>query len=112
MLIAPFGHVGEQRSWRARLQGWAVGAAQQASGWMPISRSFCTVCWVGLVLSSPAAAIRQVGQVHEGGVVGAELQAQLAHGFQEGQGLDVAHGAADFADGHIHFVVGANARRA
>ncbi len=29
-----------------------------ASGWMPISRSFCTVCWVGLVLSSPAAAIQ------------------------------------------------------
>ncbi len=28
-----------------------------ASGWMPISRSFCTVCWVGLVLSSPAAAM-------------------------------------------------------
>jgi hypothetical protein len=30
----------------------------RASGWMPISRSFCTVCWVGLVLSSPAAAIQ------------------------------------------------------
>ena len=29
----------------------------RASGWMPISRSFCTVCWVGLVFSSPAAAI-------------------------------------------------------
>jgi hypothetical protein len=29
-----------------------------ASGWMPISRSFCTVCWVGLVLSSPAAAMK------------------------------------------------------
>ena len=28
-----------------------------ASGWMPISRSFCTVCCVGLVFSSPAAAI-------------------------------------------------------
>jgi hypothetical protein len=29
-----------------------------ASGWMPISRSFCTVCCVGLVFSSPAAAIQ------------------------------------------------------
>ena len=28
-----------------------------ASAWMPISRSFCTVCCVGLVFSSPAAAI-------------------------------------------------------
>jgi hypothetical protein len=25
---------------------------------MPISRSFCTECWVGLVLSSPAAGIQ------------------------------------------------------
>ena len=25
---------------------------------MPISRSFCTLCWVGLVFSSPAAAIQ------------------------------------------------------
>ena len=24
---------------------------------MPISRSFCTLCWVGLVFSSPAAGI-------------------------------------------------------
>lgn len=50
--------------------------------------------------------------MHKGGVVGAELERRLARGFQEGQGLDVAHGAADFADGHIHFVVGAKARAA
>ena len=29
----------------------------RASGMMPISRSFCTLCWVGLVFSSPAAGI-------------------------------------------------------
>ena len=27
------------------------------SGWMPISRIFCTVCCVGLVFNSPAAAM-------------------------------------------------------
>ncbi len=43
-----------------------------------------------------------VGQVHERAVVGAELEAQLAHGFEEGQRLDVAHGAADLDDGHVH----------
>jgi hypothetical protein len=30
------------------------------------------------------------------------LQAELAHGLQEGQRFDVAHGAADFDDGHVH----------
>ncbi len=30
---------------------------RRMSGWMPISRSSLTECWVGLVLSSPAAAM-------------------------------------------------------
>ena len=38
----------------------SIGRSQRQmrmSGWMPISRSFCTECCVGLVLSSPAAAM-------------------------------------------------------
>ena len=50
--------------------------------------------------------------MHEGAVVGAELEAELAHGFQKRQRLDVAHGAADFADGHLHGVRRADARAA
>ena len=35
------------------------------SGWMPISRSFFTECWVGLVFSSPAGGdVRHQRQVH------------------------------------------------
>jgi hypothetical protein len=45
-----------------------------------------------------------IAQVHKGTVVGAHLEAHLAHGFQEGQGLDVTHGAADFDNRHIHRV--------
>lgn len=50
------------------------------------------------------AGRRDVGhqrQVHEGGVVAPHAQAHLASGLQEGQRLDVAHGAADLDDGHV-----------
>ena len=56
--------------------------------------------------------VRHIGEVHEGGVVGSHAQAQLTHRFQEGQGLDVAHGAADFHDRHIHRVGRAHASAA
>jgi hypothetical protein len=39
------------------------------SGWMPISRSSLTECWVGLVFSSPAVDVGQQGQVDEAGAV-------------------------------------------
>jgi hypothetical protein len=91
---------------RARLRAPAVGAAQQRVG---LDADFAQLLHrvlggLGLELAGRGDE-GQVGQVHEGGVVGPELQAQLAHGFQEGQGLDVAHGAADLDDGHIHGVV-------
>ena len=35
----------------------AVAAAEQDSGWMPRLVSSRTLCWVGLVFSSPAAAM-------------------------------------------------------
>ncbi|MCU1222774.1 MAG: hypothetical protein JWQ42_867 [Edaphobacter sp.] len=39
------------------------------------------------------------GDVDEDGVVAAEILAHLADGFEEGEGLDVAYGAADLDDG-------------
>ena len=66
---------------------------------MPISRSFCTECWVGLVLNSPAARdVRHEREVHADRVLRAELDAQLAHRLEERQRLDVADRAADLDD--------------
>ena len=69
---------------------------------MPTFSSSLTECWVGLGLQ--LAGGRDVGhqrQVHEHRVVGPKLVAELADGFEEGQGFDVADGAADF---HQHEV--------
>ena len=40
-------------------------------------------------------------QVYEDGVLAAHVLAELADGLQEGQALDVAHGAADLHDHHV-----------
>ena len=46
------------RSWRARCRAAAVRSGRRgSSGWMPSAVSSRTLCWVGLVFSSPAAAI-------------------------------------------------------
>src|SRR6476620_9418584 len=68
-----------------------------AFGEMPISRSFCTLCWVGLVFSSPADAMY-------GTRVRCTKAADLrpARSFQKRQRLDVTHGAADFDQRHVH----------
>jgi hypothetical protein len=56
---APFGHVGEQRDFFALFfRDAPVGAAQQGVGLDADFAQLCTVCWVGLVLSSPAVAIQ------------------------------------------------------
>ncbi len=61
-----------------------------------------TECWVGLVLSSCAAAIHGMRRdVDEAGIVAAEVLAHLADGFEEREGFDVAYGAADFDDGYV-----------
>ena len=52
-------HVGEERDLLLRSpreSGRRCGRARM-SGWMPISRISFTECWVGLVFSSPAAAM-------------------------------------------------------
>ena len=72
---------------------------------MPISRSFCTLCWVGLVFSSPAAGIHGTSvRCRKARVLGAHLQAHLAHRLEEGQRLDVADRAADLDDRDVHLV--------
>ena len=45
--------------------------------------------------------IRHIAQMHKQGIAAAELAAHLADGFQKRQRFDVAHGAADFHNGHI-----------
>lgn len=45
--------------------------------------------------------------MYKGAVVGAKLQAELAHRFEEGQGLNVAHRATNFNNGHVHGLRGA-----
>ncbi len=42
------------------------------------------------------------GDVHEQSIFETELEAHLADGFEEGKGFDVADGAADFDDDHVH----------
>jgi predicted protein tyrosine phosphatase len=69
------------------------------SGWMPISRSLATDCWVGLVLISPAARMkRQQGDVDEADVLAADLEANCRSASRNRQALDVADRAADLGD--------------
>ncbi|STW03250.1 Uncharacterised protein [Klebsiella pneumoniae subsp. rhinoscleromatis] len=72
------------------------------------SSSF-TECWVGLVLTSPAAAmLRHQSQVHEQGMLAADLYRHLTNRFKERQGFDIAYGTADF---HQHDVMAFAARQ-
>ena len=73
------------------------------SGWIPRARSSFTLCCVGLVFSSCAAAIHGTSVTCTNRrVVAALFVAHLADGFQERQRFDIAHGAADFDDHHVH----------
>ena len=72
------------------------------SGWIPICISSRTECCVGLVLSSPAAAMYGTQrEVDEQRVVAADVLAELADRLEERQRLDVADRAADFDDHHV-----------
>ena len=72
------------------------------SGWMPISRRALTLCWVGLVFTSPAVLMKgtQVRWMKMAFSL-AHLVAELPDGLQKGEAFDVADGAADFDDGHV-----------
>ena len=72
------------------------------SGWRPICINSRTECWVGLVLSSPAAAMKGTRvRWMTRGVVASDLLAELPDGLEERQRLDVAHGATDLGDHHV-----------
>ena len=90
----------------------AVGAAQQGVGLdADLAQLLHGVLGrLGLELAGGGDP-GHVGQVHEGGLVGAQPQAHLAHGFQEGQRLDVAHRAADLDDGDVDRVGRRRSRR-
>ena len=69
---------------------------------MPISRSFCTLCCVGFVFSSPAVAMYGTSvRCTKHALLRPEAQAHLAHRLEERQRFDVAHRAADFHDRHV-----------
>jgi len=59
-----------------------------------MARSSLTLCWVGLVFSSWAAAI-------EHALLFAQLVAHLPDGLEERQRLDIPHGSADLGDHHV-----------
>ena len=108
---APLGHVGEQADLLALLvRHLAVGAAQQGIGLdADLAQLLHRVLGrLGLELAG-RGNVGQVGEVDKGRHVGTQAQAELAHGFEEGQGLDIAHGAADLDDGHIHGIRRADA---
>ena len=66
---------------------------------MPRPVSSLTLCWVGLVLSSPAARDeRHQRQMDVEHVFASEVPAEFADRFQERQALDIADRAADLDD--------------
>ncbi|MND61809.1 hypothetical protein D3C80_530710 [compost metagenome] len=96
-------HVGEEGDLAARGQvDFMVGAADQhvrlqADGAQLLHR---VLGRLGLGLAGGGDVGHQ-GQVHQHGALGAHFHAQLADGFEEGLGLDVTDGAADFHQGHV-----------
>ena len=55
-----------------------------------------------LGLEFPAGAqIGNVGEVRHHGVATADIEQKLANGLEEGQALDVTHGATELTDEHV-----------
>ena len=74
---------------------------------MPIERSSFTECWVGLVFSSPAAAMYGTSvRCMNSALVRAALGADLADRLEERQRLDVADRAADLDQADVEAVGG------
>ena len=72
------------------------------SGWIPICISSRTECWVGLVLSSPAAAMYGTSvRWMKSALSRPDFLAELPDRLEERQRLDVAHRAADLGDHHV-----------
>ena len=69
---------------------------------MPSAASSRTECWVGLVFSSPAAAMYGTKRdVDRQRLLAAELVPELADRLDERQALDVADRAADLAQDEV-----------
>ncbi len=101
---APQRHVGKEADFFALVVGdGAVGAAQQGVGLDADFAHFLhrVLGRLGFELARRRDP-RHVAQMHEGALVRPQAQTHLAHRLQEGQRFDVAHGAADFDDRHLH----------
>ena len=73
------------------------------SGWMPISRSSATECCVGLVLGSPTTPITGTSVTWMYSTLSRPTSLRnWRMASRNGQALDVAHGAADLGDEHVH----------
>ena len=101
---AGFGDVAEQRDFLFQLFGnVAVAAAQQNVRLDSDAQHFFDAVLRGLGFQLAGRGDEgHEGDVHEQSIFEPELEAHLADGFEEGKGLDVADGAADFDDDHVH----------
>jgi len=81
----------------------AIAPAQQDIRLNPDSQHLFYAVLRGLVLSSPAAAMKGTSVTCTKSVFfRAEFQAHLANRFQERQGFDVANGAANFYNYNVY----------
>src|SRR4029077_17984319 len=98
--------VAEQRDLRLDVFGEeAVGAAEQDVGLNSDAEQFFDGMLRGLGFQFLGGGDEgNEGNVDEERMFAAEFLAHLADGFHEGQGFDVADGAADFDDGHVHIL--------
>ena len=106
-------HIAEQGDLAAQLFGDALLAAAEddvrlnADG----EQLFDAVLGgLGLVLTRRAQVGHQ-GEVDVQAIVAAQLRTQLADGLQKRQAFNVAHGAADFDDGHVWRVIAFSQRK-
>ena len=102
----PFVHVGEQRDFVALIvRDGAIGAANQGIGLDADFTQLLHGVLGGLGFQFPGGGDpRYIRQVHKRRHVRPQAQTELAHRFQERQGLDITHGAANFHNRHVHCV--------
>ncbi len=104
-VITAFGpHVAEEGDLGLDLLAQELfGAAQQQVGLDADGAQFLDAVLGGLGLDLAGGLDEgHQGEVDVADVVLAQVALELADGFQERQALDVAHGAADLDDGHVH----------
>ena len=81
----------------------AVAAAKQNVRLNPDAEHFLDAVLRGLGLQFAGSGnVRNQCDVDEERILGAQFQAHLANGFEEGKRFDIANGAANFDDDHVH----------